>query len=348
MTLMQVELDDKYRLESKRIFLSGMQALVRLPMLQRERDRLRASTPAASSRAIAARRSAMYDHALWRAKSHLQQHDIAFVPGLNEDLGGDRGLGQPAGQPVPRRQGRWRVRHLVRQGARRRSLGRRAQACECRRHLAQWRRARACRRRPRLPVLDAGAPERAGVRGGADPGDQSGDAAGLSSTSASTVLRCRASPAAGSASRRSAKRWRVRPRSTAIRERIQIAPRRFRDAARRPQHPLARSAAGRGECACSARSGAAQAFARANRSTASCSIRPARPRHRRDRQGLPRLRQALDDLGITDKTRRDLGMRVYKVAMTWPLERKRRQALRRRASRTSWWSRRSAASSKTR
>src|SRR4051812_31587358 len=40
MTLMQVELDDKYRLESKRIFLSGTQALVRLPMLQRERDRL--------------------------------------------------------------------------------------------------------------------------------------------------------------------------------------------------------------------------------------------------------------------------------------------------------------------
>src|SRR5262249_56923622 len=28
----------------------------------------------------------MYDHALWRAKSHLQANDIAFVPGLNEDL----------------------------------------------------------------------------------------------------------------------------------------------------------------------------------------------------------------------------------------------------------------------
>src|SRR5215813_3737786 len=40
MTLLQVELEDKYRLESKRIYLSGTQALVRLPMLQRERDRL--------------------------------------------------------------------------------------------------------------------------------------------------------------------------------------------------------------------------------------------------------------------------------------------------------------------
>src|SRR5258707_510181 len=40
MTLMQIGLDDKYRLDAKRIYLSGIQALVRLPMLQRERDRL--------------------------------------------------------------------------------------------------------------------------------------------------------------------------------------------------------------------------------------------------------------------------------------------------------------------
>src|SRR5207244_2613279 len=39
MTLMQVGLDDKYRLDAKRIYLSGVQALVRLPMLQRDRDR---------------------------------------------------------------------------------------------------------------------------------------------------------------------------------------------------------------------------------------------------------------------------------------------------------------------
>src|SRR5260370_42526633 len=28
----------------------------------------------------------MYDNALWRAKSFLQSQDIAFAPGLNEDL----------------------------------------------------------------------------------------------------------------------------------------------------------------------------------------------------------------------------------------------------------------------
>ena len=47
MTLMQVALDDKYRLEAKRICLSGVQALVRLPMLQRGRQRRyrRATSP---------------------------------------------------------------------------------------------------------------------------------------------------------------------------------------------------------------------------------------------------------------------------------------------------------------
>ena len=34
MTLMQIGLDDKYQLDTKRIYLSGIQALVRLPMLQ--------------------------------------------------------------------------------------------------------------------------------------------------------------------------------------------------------------------------------------------------------------------------------------------------------------------------
>src|SRR3954454_12370802 len=86
MTLMQVELDDKYRLESKRIFLSGTQALVRLPMLQRERDRLQGLNTGGFISGYRGSPLGMYDHALWRAKEHLQQHDIAFVPGLNEDL----------------------------------------------------------------------------------------------------------------------------------------------------------------------------------------------------------------------------------------------------------------------
>jgi indolepyruvate ferredoxin oxidoreductase len=86
MTLMQVGLDDKYRFEAKRIYLSGVQALVRLPMLQRERDRAAGLNTAGFISGYRGSPLGMYDHALWRAKSFLQEHDIAFVPGLNEDL----------------------------------------------------------------------------------------------------------------------------------------------------------------------------------------------------------------------------------------------------------------------
>jgi indolepyruvate ferredoxin oxidoreductase len=86
MTLMQVGLDDKYRLETKRIYLSGVQALVRLPMLQRERDRISGLNTAGFISGYRGSPLGMYDHALWRAKSFLQAQDIAFVAGLNEDL----------------------------------------------------------------------------------------------------------------------------------------------------------------------------------------------------------------------------------------------------------------------
>ena len=39
MTLMPISLDDKYEVETGRVFLTGIQALVRLPMMQHELDR---------------------------------------------------------------------------------------------------------------------------------------------------------------------------------------------------------------------------------------------------------------------------------------------------------------------
>ena len=38
-SLHNVSLDDKYQLESGRVFISGTQALVRLPIMQQQRDR---------------------------------------------------------------------------------------------------------------------------------------------------------------------------------------------------------------------------------------------------------------------------------------------------------------------
>src|SRR3974390_3098503 len=105
MTLMQVGLDDKYRLDAKRIYLSGVQALVRLPMLQRERDRTAGLNTAGFISGYRGSPLGMYDHTLWRAKSFLQSQDIAFVPGLNEDLAATAVMGQPAGRAVPGRQG---------------------------------------------------------------------------------------------------------------------------------------------------------------------------------------------------------------------------------------------------
>jgi hypothetical protein len=86
MSLMQVDLEDKYRLDAGRIYLSGIQALVRLPLLQRQRDRAHNLKTAGFISGYRGSPLGMYDHALWRAKSHLQANDIAFVPGLNENL----------------------------------------------------------------------------------------------------------------------------------------------------------------------------------------------------------------------------------------------------------------------
>src|ERR1700682_4164982 len=86
MALMEVGLDDKYRLDAKRIFLSGTQALVRLPMLQRERDRAAGLNTAGFISGYRGSPLGGYDTALWQAEKFLKKHDIRFEPGLNEDL----------------------------------------------------------------------------------------------------------------------------------------------------------------------------------------------------------------------------------------------------------------------
>ena len=148
---------------SGRIYLLGHQALVRLPMMQRERDRAAGLNTPASSPAIAARRSAATTWRSGRREKFLETAGVALPARRERGPGRHRGLGQPAGRPVPRRQGRRRVRDLVRQGPRRRPLGRRAEARQLRRHRAARRRARARRRRPRREVVDDRAPERAGA-----------------------------------------------------------------------------------------------------------------------------------------------------------------------------------------
>jgi indolepyruvate ferredoxin oxidoreductase len=84
--LAAASLDDKYTLERGRVFLTGTQALIRLMMLQRERD-LRAGVNTGGF--ISGYRGSPLgglDQALWRARQHLETHHIRFQPGVNEDL----------------------------------------------------------------------------------------------------------------------------------------------------------------------------------------------------------------------------------------------------------------------
>lgn len=84
--LEDVTLDDKYSLETGRAFMSGTQALVRLPMLQRERDRAAGLNTAGFISGYRGSPLGGVDQALWKAKEHLARHKIVFQPGLNEDL----------------------------------------------------------------------------------------------------------------------------------------------------------------------------------------------------------------------------------------------------------------------
>jgi indolepyruvate ferredoxin oxidoreductase len=86
MTLAAVSLDDKYSLESGRVFLTGTQALVRLPMMQRQRDKAAGLDTACFVTGYRGSPLGGVDQAMWRAKRFLKANQIHFQPGVNEDL----------------------------------------------------------------------------------------------------------------------------------------------------------------------------------------------------------------------------------------------------------------------
>ena len=87
MALAQVSLDDRYALERGRVLMTGIQALVRLPMLQRQRDRAAGLNTAGFISGYRGSPLGGLDQALWRARRFLEKQDIVFQPGINEDLG---------------------------------------------------------------------------------------------------------------------------------------------------------------------------------------------------------------------------------------------------------------------
>ncbi|MEX1166674.1 MAG: indolepyruvate ferredoxin oxidoreductase family protein, partial [Hydrogenophaga sp.] len=81
-----VTLEDKYALYHGRAFMSGVQALVKLPMLQRQRDALQGKNTAGFISGYRGSPLGGYDQALQKAEPYLKAQNIVFQPGVNEEL----------------------------------------------------------------------------------------------------------------------------------------------------------------------------------------------------------------------------------------------------------------------
>lgn len=84
--LRKVSLDDKYALDTARAYMTGIEALVRLPMLQQQRDRRAGLNTAGFISGYRGSPVGGVDQAMWKAEPWLKRHNIHFQAGLNEDL----------------------------------------------------------------------------------------------------------------------------------------------------------------------------------------------------------------------------------------------------------------------
>lgn len=81
-----VSLNDKYTLERGRVYISGIQVLVRLPLMQRQRDLAAGLNTAGYISGYRGSPIATYDLELERAQKVLQDNNVKFQTGVNEDL----------------------------------------------------------------------------------------------------------------------------------------------------------------------------------------------------------------------------------------------------------------------
>ncbi|MAX90918.1 MAG: indolepyruvate ferredoxin oxidoreductase [Pseudomonas sp.] len=86
MSLAEIRLDDKYRLATGHLYLTGTQALTRLPMLQHQRDQAQNLNTGCFISGYRGSPLGMLDKSLWDARDFLKQNAIHFQPGLNEEL----------------------------------------------------------------------------------------------------------------------------------------------------------------------------------------------------------------------------------------------------------------------
>jgi indolepyruvate ferredoxin oxidoreductase len=87
MPLAAVTLDDKYVLDEGRVYLTGTQALVRLPIMQRQRDVAAGLNTGCFIAGYRGSPLGGFDQALWSARRFLDRNHIKFQPAINEELG---------------------------------------------------------------------------------------------------------------------------------------------------------------------------------------------------------------------------------------------------------------------
>jgi len=80
-----VTLDDKYAVEIERVYLTGTQALIRLPLLQRQLDRAAGLNTACFISGYRGSPLGAVDIQLWAARERLKDEHVHFQPGLNEE-----------------------------------------------------------------------------------------------------------------------------------------------------------------------------------------------------------------------------------------------------------------------
>jgi indolepyruvate ferredoxin oxidoreductase len=81
-----ISLDDKFTLERGRVFMTGTQALIRVPMLQRQRDLKNGLNTAGFITGYRGSPLGSVDQTAVKAEKYLRAQHVKFHPGVNEDL----------------------------------------------------------------------------------------------------------------------------------------------------------------------------------------------------------------------------------------------------------------------
>ncbi|MEE2667570.1 MAG: hypothetical protein VYD95_01770, partial [Pseudomonadota bacterium] len=81
-----VSLNDKYELDNGQAYMSGLQALVRLPIVQSKIDKSKGLNTSGFISGYRGSPLGGYDTQLQRASRYLKEENIHFEPGINEDL----------------------------------------------------------------------------------------------------------------------------------------------------------------------------------------------------------------------------------------------------------------------